>query len=332
MKVHLVDLGSGAYESMVQLHANSEPKLHILVDDPAEADVILFVGEWRAKGEGLLDNPLPRLYPEKCFVYFDADGFVTLLPGIYTNAETSGWLGRFLGRAESQMFTQALNPRVDSPLPVEKKYLFSFMGGSTSLLRKKLYKVKFKREDVVVENTSTYYHWDPTQPGREARQQRFADVIAASQFGLCPRGASAGGLRLFEVMQMGVAPVIISDKLMLPEGPDWERFAIRVPERKIGELDTILAGYAHESAERGRLARLAYEQWFAPPVVFNYGIAACERIRARRRVPERWIHPFWGFMLWKRRAKGAARGMVKKAALAVFRLMGKKFVYELNER
>src|ERR1700692_1432123 len=133
-------------------------------------------------------------------------------------------------------------------------------------------------------------------------------------------------------MGMGVAPVVISDRLLLPEGPDWGSFAIRVPERKIKQLDTILERQLGESAERGRLARAAYEQWFAPEVVFNHVVAACVRVRAERRIPERWVQPFWGYMLWRARLGRRARGLAKQIVLGVFRLLGRRFIYELNVR
>ena len=329
MKIHLVRLRQTAYDAMVELHCKADPPLHTLVEDAESADLILFVGGWDSQGNGVIDNPLPKKYPAKTFIYRDDDGFIPLLPGVYSSAEKPGFLN--LHRVESQKFIEALNPNI-KPLTMEKKYLFSFAGGSTSLLRKRLYKVKFSRPDVLIENTSNYYHWDPSQPGRDERQKKYAATIASSHFGLCPRGASVGSYRLYEVMEVGTAPVILSDKLLLPEGPDWDSFALRIPERKMKRLDIILAQHIGESAERGRLAREAYEQWFAPPVVFNHIIAACERIRASRRISEKWIHPFWGFMLWRLQFKGWARGVAKNLTLGVFKLLGKRFVYEMNTR
>lgn len=327
MKIQLVCLRQDAYSAMIQLHHRAQPQLHTLVDDPESADIILFVGDWSPQENGVLDNPLPKRYPEKTFVYFDSDGFIPLLPGVYTNAEKRRFVN--LRRTESQMFVDALNPNV-RPMQAEKRYLFSFAGGSTSILRKKLFKIKFARPDVFIENTSTYWHWDASQPGRDQRQKKYAETIASSHFGLCPRGGSAGGLRLYEVMQMGVAPVILSDKLLLPEGPSWENFAIRVPERKIKQLDTILSRYVQESAERGRLARQAYEEWFAPPVVFNNVIEACVRIRSKRRVQERWIRPFWGYMLWRQRFLSHLRGFSKNLILKIYQLTGRRFAYDMN--
>lgn len=314
---------------MIELHRLSHPPLHELVEDAASAEMIVFVGSVPAHGEGIVDSALPRLYPEKCFVYWDDDGVVSLLPGIYTNAERARWFD--LRRTASHNFIDSLNPQV-RPMPaIEKRYLVSFAGGSTSLLRKKLYKIDYQRADVLIKNTSSYYHWDPSQTDRVARQREYAETIAASHFGLCPRGASAGGLRLFEVMQMGVAPVLMSDQFLLPEGPDWDSFLLLIPERKIMQLPEILERHVAESAERGRLAQLAYEQWFAPSVMFNGIVATFVRQREKRKIPERWVHPFWGIILWRRRFRNAARGMVRKVVLGAFRLLKIRFIYDLNQ-
>lgn len=328
MKIHLVGLRASALDAMIELHRVAAPQRHELVSDPAAAEMIVFIGSVPAHGEGIVENPLPRLYPDKCFMYWDDDAVVALLPGIYTNAVKPRLVN--LHRTASYMFIDALNPHV-RPMPrIAKRYLFSFAGGSTSLLRKKLYNIDFSRPDVLVRNTSDYYHWDPSQADRDHRQRDYAETIAASHFGLCPRGASAGSLRLFEVMQMGVAPVLISDRFLLPEGPDWDSFLLRIPERSMGRLTEILDPRVAESAERGRLARLAWEQWFSPPAVFNGIIRTFAEQRKQRLIPERWIHPFWGFILWRRRFQSTARQLTRRAVLLAFRLTGRKFIYEMN--
>lgn len=325
MKIHLVCVSEGPYRALLERHAQSQPQRHTLTENADEADFIVMAGIWGPHGEGICDHPLTLRYPEKTFVYWDADGFTPLLPGVYANAEKR----RFLHRTESQMFVNILN-RFIGPRDIPKKYLFSFAGGSTSVLRKRLYKIPFNRPDILIENTSSYHHWDWQQEGHDEWQLRYAETLAQSHFGLCPRGASAGGLRLYEVMQTAVCPVILSDKLDLPYGPDWDRFAIRVPERNLGKLPEILEGYLSESAERGRLAREAYEQWFAPEVVFNRIVEVYERELAHRKIPERRLQLFWPILLWRDRTKRWVQAAAKASVLWVFRKMGKRFVYDLN--
>ncbi|HEY8996400.1 MAG TPA: exostosin family protein [Edaphobacter sp.] len=319
MKIHLVCLLQRTCNAMLRYFDQAEPKLHTLTDDPESADMILMVGRWSFYGETILNHPIPRLYPEKTFVYSDDDVFAPLLPGVYASASR----GRFfsLNRMESQRFIDWLNPRVQ-PMQAEKRYLFSFAGRSSSLLRKRLFRINFRRSDVLIEDTSHYNHWI-VEADREENQRRYAETLAASRFALCPKGASAGSYRLFEAMQMGIAPVILSDRYILPHGPDWNSFALFVPERKIGQLPQILAAREHEAEERGRLAAEAYRQWFAEPVVFNHIVALCQRIHARRRVPERWVQKFWPLMLWRLRLVRGLRGGARAAILQALQFIGK---------
>lgn len=320
MKVHLVCLLQSTYDAMLDLYRQASPQLHELVDDPHTADIILFVGRWSFYGAGVVDHPLPKMYPEKTFVYSDDDVFAPLLPGVYASAVR----GRFfsLNRMESQKFIDWQNPKVQK-MEAEKKYLFSFAGRSSSLLRKRLFRIKFDRKDVFIEDTSYYDHWK-VQPDREENQRRYVESLACSKFALCPGGASAGSYRLFEVMQMGIAPVVISDRYILPEGPDWKSFALCVPERKLKKLVEIIESHAHESEDRGRLAAEAYERWFASHAVFNHIIALCERVKARRRVPERWVQKFWGLMLWRLRAVRGIRQASRAGVLQITHRIGLK--------
>jgi hypothetical protein len=80
---------------------------------------------------------------------------------------------------------------------------------------------------------------------------------------LCPRGAGAGSNRFFEVMAAGVAPVLLSDNYALPPGPAWDTFLIQVRERDIAKLPEILEPYLESAAERGRLARQAFDEYFS---------------------------------------------------------------------
>ncbi|MDE1178137.1 MAG: exostosin family protein [Edaphobacter sp.] len=319
MKIHLVCLLQRTYDAVLQLHRQASPSLHQLVDDPHQADMILFVGRWSFYGGEVVDHPLPRLYPEKTFVYSDDDIFAPLLPGVYASARR----GRFfdLGRMASQKFIDWQNPHIQA-IDCPKQYLFSFAGRSSSLLRKLLFRINYRRSDVFIEDTSYYDHWT-IQPDREANQRRYVETIAASHFALCPRGASSGSYRLFEVMQMGIAPIILSDRYILPEGPDWESFALVVPERKIASLPQILERHVAESEQRGRLAAQAYRQWFADEAVFNHIIALCQQLRERRKVPERWVQRLWPLMLWRLRAIRTAREAVRSTALLAMRLAGR---------
>ena len=76
-------------------------------------------------------------------------------------------------------------------------------------------------------------------------------------------------------MELGVAPVIISDDWVPFDGPPWERFSIRIPERHIPDLEIILEERASESQVLGREARSAWEEWISQPVSFHRLVELC---------------------------------------------------------
>ena len=66
-------------------------RLHSVVDDPAAADVILFV-EFYGAGfhfERIRSHPLVRQYREKCFLFCSNAIVIPFLPGIYASVEQS---------------------------------------------------------------------------------------------------------------------------------------------------------------------------------------------------------------------------------------------------
>ena len=88
------------------------------------------------------------------------------------------------------------------------------------------------------------------------------------------RGAGSGSIRLFEVMQAGVAPVLISDKYLLPAHVPWDNFLIRIAERDIARLAELLESHLSSAEDRGRLARQAWLDYFSPEKEFDIIIAA----------------------------------------------------------
>jgi hypothetical protein len=151
----------------------------------------------------------------------------------------------------------------------EKRYLYSFMGGSNSWARKRLFRAVQSQADTLVEPTDSYNHWnaDPADTDMRARQmRRYAEVMAASKFALCPRGCGLSSYRLFESMSLGITPVIISDRWRPIEGIDW-RFALFIRESQIPQIDRIVRAHADEWRQRGEAGLAVYRQVFARDVV-----------------------------------------------------------------
>jgi hypothetical protein len=120
------------------------------------------------------------------------------------------------------------------------------------------------------------------EPGsaRDLFTAQHAEAILDSQFVLCPAGCGPSSYRLFESMEMGRVPVILSDDWVPPPGPRWDEFSVRVPERFVGEISSILSMFSDRHEVMGRQARLAWEQWFAKPVCFHRSIELCADIQA----------------------------------------------------
>ena len=68
-------------------------------------------------------------------------------------------------------------------------------------------------------------------------------------------------------------------------GASWDEFSVRVPERRAGEISAILSNYSDRHELMGRLARCAWEQWFAKPVCFHRLVELCADIQATPRLP-----------------------------------------------
>ncbi len=330
MNIHLVSLNESELIGLLRNRAqNSE---HTLIDDPAQADLILLAGSFGTEPDLLLQHPLYLLYPERCAVYTEDDNYLPLVPGVYCSAQVDvhSRAGRTVSYSYISHDGQFSNTFVGSASAPEKSLLFSFQGGSTSLLRKRLFNLRFNRTDTLIENTSAYYHWDLNQPGREDNQQQYARTLASSHFVLCPRGAGTGSIRFFEVMSAGIAPVLISDAYLLPAGPAWDTFLIRVAEKDIARLPELLEPHVASSGERGRLAKAAWLQYFAPEREFDAIVASC--IRALQHGP-----PSEAIFLRNQRriiaraeARRKVRTFARSAALRLFKLLHIKPPYQMN--
>lgn len=255
---------------------------HELTDHPDEANIILIIDTAFVYHH---HRYLLNQYLEKCYALEDTDCPYLVVPGLYACAPGFFLHQHFLRGccyySHRPFRSPLLKPSANES---EKKYLFSFMGGSTCLLRKRLFNINFQRSDVFVQSTVDYAHWTIEQPNRIEMQRRYVESLESSKFVLCPRGSGLGSIRLYEVMEMGIAPVIISDGWLPPSGPDWNRFAIFVKQSDLKRLPEILERYAPEYQTRGRLAREAWEQYFADPVAFNRFIESIEEL-SKNRIP-----------------------------------------------
>jgi Exostosin family len=338
MKIHLTEAHETEVLALFEARAVSS-KEHELVADPGMADLILILGSFGLDPRELLDHPAYKAFPERCAVYTEDDNYMPLAPGVYCSAhrDEHARAGRTFsysyvsrnGRYQNPYLaeTPSATPKIAAE---ERRFLFTFQGGSTSLLRKRLFNVKFDRPDVLIENTSKYYHWDDSQPDRRNRQLAYAETVTASHFVLCPRGAGVGTIRLFEVMASGVAPVLLSDDYELPPGPAWETFLLRVPERDIAKLPALLEAHVASAAERGRLAREAFIAHFSVEREFDRVIELAARSLRHGPPPEEQFRKQQAALIRRVERKRKLRGALRTLVLKTLKVLRLKNPYQMN--
>jgi hypothetical protein len=329
MKVHLSPVKETELASLLPQRAAHSA--HSLTDSPEEADLILLIGSFAVEPHYLLEHPLYRARPEKCAVYTEDDIYLPLAPGVYCSAvdDESARAGRVFNYSYVSASGRYSNPFV-ADSGAEKRYLFSFQGGSTSLLRKRMFNLSFNRPDCLIENTSTYYHWDLDQPGRQQRQQRYAEVLTASHFVLCPRGAGTGSIRFFEVMQAGIAPVLIADNYLLPSHIPWDKFLLRIPEKDIARLPELLEPQLPTAAERGRIAREIWLEHFAPQKEFDTIITLANAALHHGPPEEAVFRQRQQAMIARAERYRKMRTFARNAVLRTFKALHIKLPYQMN--
>jgi hypothetical protein len=297
LRVHFVCCrqdNSGEIGLLRELMADSRTSRCEEVADPGEADLILIAGILEKDTfKNLRLNDVWKQYPEKSFGYGETDNVPSFLHGVYSSAtRAKGVLHRIQSCGYMAHNAWRQNPcTLAMPFYQQpKKYLFSFIGRNSHPVRKRLFQVSWPGGDVVVEDTTTSYEYftDCGQKHQEM-QAHFWKILSQSKFALCPRGAGASSIRLFEAMHAGVAPVIFSDAWIPPAGPDWKKFAIFIPEHEIGRTHEILKSHESEWEERGKIAAAAYQQWFAHGEAWRQLLAAIEEIRFSQKIPEKWF-------------------------------------------
>ena len=262
-----------------------------LVSAPESADLILVVDIYEeGLYAGLRQNWIWQKWPAKSFAYCEIDSPPDFLHGLHSSASKArSGSGRFQGCAYQvhQLCYPNPCPSLEELAAMPKDLLFSFAGRASHRVRRKLFAQNFNGADVLVQDTTAYFHFGGCEPeNRAAARPRYWKMAARSKYALCPRGAAASSVRLFEMMEVGIAPVIVADDWLPPFGPSWNEFALFVPEREINSIYEKVKAHEGEYADRGRLARKAWEDYFSPENYWSFILASIRRIQETQKLPE----------------------------------------------
>jgi hypothetical protein len=250
-------------------------------------------------------------YPDKCFVFDTQDSPIGLYPGLYCS------LRRYLfsaARHRTGCYMQSFNEFVapDAEARTGFRWLFSFQGNITSAVRGRLLATAYGRDDVLIEKTEPFWRNIGAEEHRGFKQQ-YAQNLLLSRFVLCPRGVGTSSYRLFETLQSGRVPVILSDAWVAPSWFDWRDCALRVAEKDVARLPEICLEALPRWEGMARQARRLWERWFSPSGMGELVAASIADIRRTRRLPEAAYRLGWP-------ARRAAVSLRQGAVRAISRL------------
>jgi Exostosin family len=253
--------------------------VHQVVEAPAAADLVLFVETSSGAGhyfERVLRHPVYRRYREKSYLFCSTDRLVPLLPGVFSSIERRSYRrawtrgSHYLGGVE--------RPALHYEPGATGEWLFSFLGaGAAHPVRREILALRDPRAllvDTAAERARVAAGAGP-EPAAGEYEERFARSIHGAKFVLCPRGGGVSSFRLFETMMLGRVPVVVSDQLVLPDGPDWESCSLRVAESEVDSIPALLAAREREAAAMGEAARAVWLDWFSPEVGFHRTVERC---------------------------------------------------------
>jgi hypothetical protein len=184
---------------------------HYFTNSVNDADIYLFFNSFFTASE-IRKHPLVKKNPAKCFYFCNADISYPVLPGLYAALPSNILFDYFYRTGFYLNATNSHINKLKNTLPVT--YLASFQGGLSSRLRQKLVAIDFKTDKIKINIVEPQWQHFYVGTGFAESQVDFltnyAKLIYASKFILCPRGNGISSYRLFETLEAGRVPVILS--------------------------------------------------------------------------------------------------------------------------
>lgn len=260
-----------------------------VAESAAAADLIVYpVPESSDPAEGDGWRQLGGRGRRRAFVYSQSDFPVPWAPGVYASLPASRAGGAFAGGfyvAHHHREEGGIGADLEAARQLEPDLLWSFVGtGTNHAVRQRLLELRDPRAlvaDTRAWSEEVRWAWaaERRADGRAAFAG-FANAMGRSRFVLCPRGRGASSIRLFEAMQVGRCPVIVSDEWLPPPFVEWESCSLRVPEAAVAELPELLRAREGEAAALGHEARRVWERLYSPERQLQTLVDACLALAA----------------------------------------------------
>jgi hypothetical protein len=258
-----------------------------MVNSRREADLIVYLKPpWSdADARDSLRNFSPRELM-RTYVYSQAPEPFPWAPGMYLNMPEGRAGSAFKGGfyvAHHHHEEGGLGDDLEAARDTKTDLLWSFLGTiSNHPVRRPIMEIEDDR--ALVQDTQAWsdrvrWAWkDDFQKEGRAAFSDFATTLGRSSFVVSPRGRGASSIRLFEALQVGRCPVIISDDWLAPSGVSWSSCSIKIAESRVKDLPAVLREREGEAAALGASARQVWEQHFAPERRLATLVAACVEI------------------------------------------------------
>lgn len=272
---------------------------YFLTDDVESADLIVVLepNSFKTRQYGSVLSSMAALQndPTRVFTINYDDAPLAFLPGIYAAMPVKRFeigftvAGGYLVNSPNRFVREAIEwPDVD---PV---HLFTFRGALSSQVRKLMQRNLSAIRPKV--QTARFTAMEAWFNHTDVEKREYVLEILRSKFVLCPRGQGTASHRLFEVMELGRVPVIIADDWVEPVGPRWVEFSIRLAESDIRSIPTFLSDRESAFPVMAKMARAAWEEFFAPDVRLSRMLSQLESLKVARigesnDYRSRWNHP-----------------------------------------
>jgi hypothetical protein len=258
--------------------------LATMVASRDEADIIIYLKsplpDPKAR-DSLRDFTKREIF--RTYVYSELDEPFPWAPGMYASLPSRQASNAFTGGfyvPQHHRDQGGLSDHLEAARSIEPDLLWSFMGTmSNHSVRQSIGGLDDSRgliRDTQAWSDEIRWGWKSRfrEEGRAAFK-RYASTLGRSAFVVCPRGRGPSSIRIFESLQVGRAPVIISDEWLPPLFADWDSCSVRIPENQIANLPAILREREEEAETLGLHARMTWEQYFSPERQLETLVAAC---------------------------------------------------------
>ena len=153
---------------------------------------------------------------------------------------------------------------------LKRKYLYSFMGGYQPIhyltsIRQHIFKLKGRHKNSLIINTGDWHFNCDVYGGKQNvkgelnenkthkdKTQFYNTTLLQSRYTLTPSGSGPNSIRFWEALAVGSIPVLLADTLELPKHPLWNVSILRIPEKLIYNIESILKSISVEEEIKRR--------------------------------------------------------------------------------